>query len=137
MLKKGGIMAHWIPFPNTGSGVDDMSTFTMLFLTFADVFPNVYTQLGYEKIGMHVLGSMDPLDLSEKRIERLLKIEQVSADLQEWNPVTLSHFRVKRYSASFPSHEKDLVTDDHPRLEFYLLRTWKQGGKKRFIANVW
>jgi spermidine synthase len=136
-LKKGGIMAHWIPFPGTMSGVDDMDTFNMLFLTFADVFPYVYIQPGYHNVGLHVLGSMEPLDLSEKRLEQLLKNKQVTADLREWDPVPLSHFRVKKYVASFKSNENALVTDNYPRLEFYLLRTWKQGGKKIFTANAW
>src|SRR5262249_12688512 len=40
-LRPGGVMAHWIPYPGTGSGVADWPTFARLLHSFADVFPAV------------------------------------------------------------------------------------------------
>lgn len=135
-LKNGGIMAHWIPYPGTLSGVDDEATFNMLVRTFADVYPFVLMQRGVHNVGLHVLGSMAPMGVSMDRIRQRLSIPEVVEDLREWDPVPLGYFQ------GITAFRKDpgvgaLVTDDRPRLEFYLLRTWRQSGKKTFIDNFW
>jgi spermidine synthase len=135
-LKKGGIMAHWIPFPGTMSGVDDMETFTMLVQTFTEVFPYVAVQRGYHNVGLHVLGTMQPLDISMDRVKQRLLKKETADDLREWDPVLLSYFQdIKAFRP--PAGTTMLITDDRPRLEFYLLRTLQQGGKKMFADNYW
>ncbi len=135
-LKRGGIMAHWIPFPGSGSGIDDMITFNMLFQTFADVFPYVYMKRGYSSVGLHVLGSTEPLRISMDLLKNRLSRKNIIDDVTEWDPVPFAYFEeilpFERMQVS-----QETVTDDHPLLEFYLLRTWKQNGKKVFVYNYW
>jgi hypothetical protein len=135
-LKKGGIMAHWVPYPGTMSGVDDQETFNMLVLTFADVFPYVYVKGGVRKVGLHVLGTIEPLDISLDLVKQRLSHQAIAGDLREWDPVPLDYFEnIKEFRPPTINHW--LVTDDRPRLEFYLLRTWQNSGKKMFAYNFW
>ena len=135
-LKKGGIMAHWVPYPGTMSGVDDQETFNMLVLTFADVFPYVYVKSGVRKVGLHVLGTIEPLDISLDLVKQRLSHQAIAEDLREWDPVPLDYFEnIKEFRPPTINHW--LVTDDRPRLEFYLLRTWQKAGKKMFAYNFW
>jgi len=135
-LKEGGIMAYWIPYPKTKSGVDDIETFNMLVATFAAVFPHVHTQTGYSNTGLHLLGSMKPIELSTAALEKRLNNPAIVKDILEWDQVPLEYFEtVKKYQPG--SAEAKLITDDRPGLEFYLLKTWKKGGKKYLIFNYW
>jgi len=135
-LNQGGVLAHWIPFVNTAAGVDDEATFGMLVQTFAEAFPYVYGQRGVHNVGLHVLGSLEPLELSMDRVRQRLSKKEVVDDLREWDPVSLAYFeQVREYRP--PKGVHDLITDDNPRLEFYLLRTWYAGGKKTFPINFW
>jgi spermidine synthase len=135
-LKKGGIMAHWMPFPGTMSGVDDKGTFVMIVQTFTETFPYVVVQRGYHNVGLHVLGSMEPIDISLDRIKQRLLNKAIADDLREWDMVPLSYFQdIKVFRP--PAGDDVLVTDDRPRLEFYLLRTLREGGKKMFANNYW
>lgn len=135
-LKKGGIMAHWIPFPGTKSGIDDWETFRMLVQTFADVFPHVYMQRGYHGIGLHILGTLEPLDMSMDLLNERLRMQSVRDDINEWDAVPFTYFQgIQPYH--FLSVSEEVVTDDRPRLEFYLLRTLQQNGKKMFAFSYW
>ncbi len=135
-LKKGGIMAHWIPYPSLHAGVDDAETYKMLVHTFADVFPYVYIQSSYHDFGLHVLGSSEPLDISMSNLKQRLSRKEITEDVREWDAVPLAYFQsIRRYKPS--DGDNEIVTDDRPRLEFYLLRTWQQHGKKRFTYNFW
>jgi glutaredoxin-related protein len=109
----------------------------MLFYTFTDVFPYVYYQRGYNNVGMHVLGSLEPLEnISMNILEKRLSNE-VIADIREWDNVPLAYLQgIRRFER--PDHVNEMITtDDRPYLEFYLLRTWKMGGKKSFASNFW
>jgi spermidine synthase len=135
-LKRGGIMAHWMPFPGTMSGVDDKETFVMLVQTFTQAFPHVAVLRSYHSAGLHVLGSMEPLDISMDRIEQRLLKKETADDLREWDAVPFSSFQdIKLFRP--PAGDDMLVTDDRPRLEFYLVRTLREGGKKMFAYNYW
>jgi spermidine synthase len=135
-LKPGGIMAHWIPFPETMSGVDDAETLNMLVQTFADVFPYVYTYLSYHDVGLHVLGTTEPLDISMDRVKNRLLKQSVIDDIREWDPVQFSYFQgIETLNRARVSDE--VVTDDRPLLEFYLVRTWKRNGEKVFAYTFW
>lgn len=135
-LKKGGTMAHWIPFPGTMSGVDDKGTFAMLVQTFTEVFPYVAVKRSYHNVGLHVLGSMEPLDFFMDRLKQRLLKKEIADDVREWDTVPLSYFQDITVFRP-PAGINTLVTDDRPRLEFYLLRTLQQGGKKMFAYNYW
>jgi spermidine synthase len=135
-LKKGGVMAHWIPFPYTMSGVDDEETFNMLVQTFMAVFPYVGMKRGYHDVGLHVLGFTEPPDLSMALVRQRLSQKEISGDLNEWDFVPLSYFENLRVFKSTVGRYP-LVTDDRPRLEFYFLRTFLEGGKKTYAYNYW
>lgn len=136
-LKSGGIMAHWIPFPGKMGGVDDWKTFNMLVATFREVFPYTYTQTGFHGVGLHVLGSMSPFSVAADQLPRRIDdAAPVKQDLTEWDAVPPEYFRgVTLLRSGTPSVPR--VTDDRPRLEFYLLRTWKEGGEKMYIDHYW
>jgi spermidine synthase len=134
-LKKGGIMAHWIPYPGVG-GIEDPDTATMLVLTFADVFPYVYIKPSIHRLGLHILGLAEPLEISIERVSKRLSNGGVADDLREWDSVPIDYFQdLTRYRA--PMIPGCIVTDDRPLLEFYLLRTWQKAGKKTFAVNYW
>lgn len=135
-LKKGGIMAHWIPFPKTQSGVEDIDTFNTLVATFAAVFPHVYVQKGFSNLGMHLLGSLEPLDISLPRLENRLNKKAIIDDILEWKLVPLEYFEaIQSYQPS--THSGALITDDRPVLEFYLLNSLLHNRKKSLIFNYW
>jgi glutaredoxin-related protein len=130
-------MAQWIPFPGSLAGVDDLETYKMLIYTFTDVFPYVYVRSGFHDVGMHVLGSLDPLEgISMDRLKKRLS-KEVITDISEWDTVPLAYFQgIRRLKP--PDYVNEMITtDDQPYLEFYLLRTWKNDGKKRFSSNFW
>ncbi len=129
-------MAHWIPYPDTGSGVDDKETFHMLVQTFAEEFPYVVVQRGVRHVGLHVLGSLEPIDRSPERIRQRLEDKDVAADLREWDPVEASFFESARDYRPVPGAHA-VTTDDRPLLEFYLLQTVERKGKKLFAYNFW
>ena len=135
-LKKGGVMAHWLPYPGESAGIDDLDTMAMLVLTFADVFPHVYIRHSVNHMGVHVLGSEEPLEISVDLLRKRLLNKGIVDDLREWDPVPIGYFQdIKRFRP--PMITSWLVTDDRPLLEFYLLRTWQKGGKKSFAYNFW
>lgn len=136
-LKPGGIMAHWIPFPGRGAGVDDKESFNSLVATFADVFPYVIVKPGWNRVGLHVLGSDRSFEQPPEAVAARLNRSGVLADLREWDPVPPEYFRSFEALGPWWKEGQQIITDDRPSLEFYLLRTWMRGGKKEFIHNFW
>ncbi len=134
-LAPGGIMADWIPYPGTSSGVDDWGTFSMLVYSFARVFPYVYTIKGWNSVGLHVIGSEQPLNINIDEIRKKMKNPLILKDITEWNPVTANYFK-KLKLLKDPKILPPPVTDDRPRLEFSLLRTWDLPKKYPF-SLVW
>lgn len=127
-LKEGGIAAHWIPSADYWSGVPDDDTIHLLLRTFFDVFPYVKVYEGRVlniPFGLHVLGSMEPIDLTEERIREAMKERPaVAADLTEIAWDAFAPDRLLHASPITPETIPDgpLLTDDHPTLEFNLLR---------------
>jgi spermidine synthase len=128
-LKPDGIFAHWIPFPGTKAGVDDAETFQMLLATVTDVFAHVWVIPSYQQVGLHVLASSQPLQLDPERIASRLADPMISADLQEWDAVPSAYF-AELQPAPLVTGTLGLLTDDRPRIEFYLLRSWTRGIEK-------
>jgi spermidine synthase len=122
-LAPGGIMAHWIPFPGSKAGVDDRRTFFMLVYTFARVFPYTYAVPGWHNVGLHIIGSLQPLKIDTESIGLRMKKPSVLKDIREWDPVTSAYFGRLRL-LKMPDILPPAVTDDRPLLEFNLLRTW-------------
>jgi spermidine synthase len=135
-LKKGGIMAHWIPRPGTLSGVDDWKTFNMLVATFMDAFPYVYSQWAFHDIGLHILGSMEPITISSEQVRRRMDNGMIRKDIDEWDAVPFTYIMgMERKFDDLRSFPR--ITDDRPRLEFYLLTTWAEGGRKMQASTFW
>jgi spermidine synthase len=135
-LTKGGIMAHWIPVPRSGGGVNDWETFSMLLATFAEIYPHRMLVHGWNKIGMHVLGSMEPFQGGGEYFKQRLASAPpaVLKDLNEWDQVPLEYFQplVLEYN----EHLR-LNTDDRPFLEFNLLRMLRYGTMKDAQVIYW
>jgi spermidine synthase len=139
-LKKGGIMAHWLPGPGSHSGVNDWGTFFMLLRTFTEVFPEtlVIPSLPLDQsVGAHVLGSMEPLYPSRDRIARRLERDDVARDVSEWDRVGLDYFLRLEPPTGDVVQSAAVNTDDRPLLEFDLLRAWREGVKKTYPLVWW
>jgi len=137
-LNKGGIMAHWMPFPGTGSGVDDTETLEILVRTFSRVFPYVYLHRSFNGIGIHVLGSMDPIVILPEAIRTRLSLKTIADDINEWDQPSLTWLSTE-WMVSTPEFtaKSGITTDDEPYLEFYLLRTLLKGGQKESPMSFW
>jgi spermidine synthase len=135
-LKPGGLAAHWIPFPNTLSGVDDQRSFDMLVDTFAGVFPHVYTIPGVHGIGLHMVGSMAPVDVTPALLEQRAQQPAVAADMVELEPYPPGYWRGIQHVEA-PATDELIVTDDQPLLEFWLVRTALGGDKKVLPYHFW
>ncbi|MCP4700529.1 MAG: hypothetical protein GY862_27305 [Gammaproteobacteria bacterium] len=136
-LNEKGIMAHWIPFPERDGGVDDWTTFNMLLSTFASVYPHTVVLPSWNQVGMHVLGSMTPIDISEERIRRHLSMDSVAQDINEWNTVPNSYYLNFTPVNASQWANLPLITDDRPYLEFNLLRYWQSGIQKTYPYVSW
>ena len=126
-LKKGGVMAHWIPLPNRGGGVHDWITFNMLLGSFASVYPHTLMIPGLHKVGMHVLGSMEPLKFSDARIRKIFSTKNIAQDITEWKKVPLSYLHTAVPIPPDLWKDFPFVTDDRPFLEFNMIRYAKDG----------
>ena len=137
-LNKGGIMAHWMPLPESGFGVDDVETIAMLIRTFAQVFPYTYIHKSLNGNGLHVVGSTEPIDISAEVIRDKLSNKVVSNDINEWQWVPFDFFS-EEWEVLPPKYWiGQVITDNEPHLEFYLLRTLRNGGKKMHpVSNFW
>lgn len=135
-LKEGGIMAHWIPAPHAQASVDDWNTFSMLLRTFAQVFPHRRVIQSDPWIGVHVLGSMRPIEATREQLEGRLGRPAIGADIAEWGGLPEEYFTnfVEPKGAALQGNV--IVTDDRPRLEFNLLRGWKAKSQKT-VPPVW
>ncbi|MBF0537966.1 MAG: fused MFS/spermidine synthase [Nitrospirae bacterium] len=137
-LKDDGILAHWIPMPGSIAGVDDELTFNMLFYTIKSVFPYTYFMMGYNRIGVHVIASMKPIDISLDRVTRRLAANtKITSDLTELDAVPVSLFASIRPMKDFANTDVQIVTDDKPLLEFYLIDFWKRDRKKFYPSILW
>lgn len=135
-LNDGGIVAHGIPFPGHRSGVNDWATFGMLLRTFAEVFPYTYTVPCRPRIGIHMIGSLHPLETSPQTLLRRLARGSARRDAEEWGGTP------EVYLGSFATPDRsllaglDVLTDDRPALEFSLLRSWREGWTRQ-LPPVW
>lgn len=131
-LKPGGIMAQWIVIPGIRAGVDDWETYFMLLRTFKEVFPHTLTLAGLPAAGFHVLGSLQPIEVSREGIEKRLKDAAVAADINEWGAIPSDYVTRLSESSDPRTDAANLNTDDRPRLEFGLMRAWRTGQTKTY-----
>ena len=136
-LKPGGLMTHWIPLPGSLAGVDDWETFGMLLHTFAEAFPYTLEIASAKRIGVHVVGSMQPIEVSEERIRARLADPGVARDASEWGPVTFDYFRDAIPIDREVVRQLPLITDDRPNLEFGWIRAWRSGMPRLMRRIYW
>jgi len=108
----------------------------MLLRTFAQVFPHRRVIQSDPWIGVHVLGSMRPIEATREQLEGRLGRPAIGADIAEWGGLPEEYFTnfVEPKGAALQGNV--IVTDDRPRLEFNLLRGWKAKSQKT-VPPVW
>jgi spermidine synthase len=128
-LTENGIMMQWVPFHGSNEGLEDHVR------TFASVFPEVTVVRGAGGYGEYMLGSSSPITFDEANIRSVLARPGVLADISsaydspaktidDWVSVirrqtSLTGGDAVRASAG----PGPIITDDHPRPEYWLLRT--------------
>jgi spermidine synthase len=126
-LNPGGVMMQWVPY-----GAPD-AEFKEHIRTFAAVFPIVEVIRGAGGYGAYMLGSDQPMSFSDEAVRAAVERPGVLADIssaydspastvEDWVAVVarqrwLDNGSVRAYAGDGP-----LITDDHPRPEYFLLR---------------
>lgn len=121
MLKSDSIVMQWIPLaPRTEDNL-------MVTKSFINVFPYVIgiKSPGHEN-GLFVLGSLSPIIIDRVRLNEVFSSKVVSEDLAKFNlrintgsilPLTISRSTLDELTQNV-----SLVTDNHPRTEYFFLR---------------
>jgi spermidine synthase len=121
-LNPGGILQAWIPERTT-------LVFAAALRTLCDSFPYVRCFPPYDGDGMHMLASMQPIEMCTPP-EMLSRMpETAKHDVAEWITVAqLAVYLEKAFALQVPG-DKALapefqveITDDHPFNEYYFLR---------------
>ncbi len=126
-LTPGGVMMQWVPY-----GAPE-AEFKEHIRTFAAVFPNVEVIRGAGGYGAYMLGSDQPMAFGDEAVRVAVQRPGVLADIssaydspastvEDWVAVVkrqrwLNNGFVRAYAGDGP-----LITDDHPRPEYFLLR---------------
>ena len=129
-------MAHWIPLPGSFAGVDDWYSFKMLLATFKEVYPYSYILPAFNNVGLHVLGSTQPIEFSLDKIKEKLAVASVARDLFEWDAVPIDYFK-KMAPLELSGYRGVINTDDRPYLEFNLIRYFSRGTRKSSSLIRW
>ena len=109
----------------------------MLLRTFARVFPHQVVIPSHPWVGLHVLGSIQPITTSRRQLEeRLARRPAVARDIDEWGGLPEDYFDRGVVLEDELLQGDALVTDDRPRLEFSLLRSWRTKSRKG-VHYVW
>ncbi len=117
-LKPGGIMSQWIPLHSQSAEEVDMH-----FKTFLSVFPHAIAWMSVAN-EMMVIGSDQPITLDFKKLRERMAEPSVAQALRDIYIPDATHLlssiwfleeEMQRLSATQP-----LITDNRPRIEFYL-----------------
>jgi spermidine synthase len=129
-LNPGGILQMWYP------GKPDESTGQAALRSMCKSFPNVRCFLSAEGWGMHMLGSMEPMEQVDADHLAAKMPESARNDLLEWyDPTNPPAILDRVLGREFPATDvlnpdpAIQVTDDQPFNEYYLLR-WILGDAK-------
>ena len=126
-LNPGGVMMQWVPYGAPEADFKDH------IRTFAAVFPQVELIRGAGGYGVYMLGSDQPLTFDPAAVQAAVERPGVLADISsaydspastvaDWVAVIerqrwLDNAGARQYAGDGP-----LITDDHPRPEYFLLR---------------
>jgi spermidine synthase len=120
-LRPGGIVQQWIPG-------GDILTVASFVKAISDSFPYVRTFASFHGVGLHLLGSDEPLVGSSADGLAARLPPPAASDLVEWGP---GHTPAEQFETVLSQEQSpaDLVpagvrglTDDHPVNEYYFLR---------------
>ena len=122
-LKPGGIVQMWFP------GDSETATCQAVVRSIHESFPYVRCFPSAEGWGMHMLGSMEPIEQITAGQLAARMPEGARQDLLEWNPVKdtpayLGQVLTNEFSVPFllGSDPEIQVTDDEPYNEYFLIR---------------
>jgi spermidine synthase len=126
-LNPGGVMMQWIPY---GQTVDE---FKAHIRTFRSAFPNVLIAFGPGGYGFLMLGSDEPLALSDQAMTQVLRRPNVLDDLSSaydspehteagWVQRIHSLLWIQGDAVARFAGDGPLITDDRPLPEYFLLR---------------
>ncbi len=132
-LRPGGVMMQWIPY---GQSIDEFLTHVR---TFAFVFPEVTLAFGPGGHGVFMLGGSEPAVLEEDAIREVLSRPRVLADLAEapdapadsldaWLDLIPMLVIATGDDVSRVVGTGDIITDDRPLTEYFLIRRLTNGG---------
>jgi spermidine synthase len=126
-LNPGGIMMQWTPHGT------DRGEFERHLRTFAAVFPEVLVLRGPGGYGNFLLGSEEPIELTDEGIRMVLERPGVLADissaydspqssLEGWATFIPTLVTVPSDHVAPRAGDGPLITDDRPLPEYFLLR---------------
>jgi len=124
ILSDTGIMVSWL------YGGIDQEDALMLEQTFIRSFPYVERWRAPDGAGEYLVGSLAPLPDRESAIIDGMQNAAVASDLNEWvsNPFdgadVLGLFLEDRPALLRRVGDAPILTDNHPRVEFFALRRW-------------
>jgi predicted membrane-bound spermidine synthase len=132
-LTPTGIMMQWLPYGGTSADFLDH------IRTFAAVFPQVTLVKGPGNYGIYMLGSSAPVAFDEANIRAVLARPGVLADISsaydspaktvdDWVGVIARQTWMSGDAVRAAAGPGPLITDDHPRPEYFLLRRLFGGG---------
>jgi spermidine synthase len=126
-LTDAGIMMQWVPYGGTANDFNDH------IRTFASVFPDVTLVKGAGGYGIYMLGSSQPVAFDPASIREVLGRPGILADISSaydspdktvegWVNVIARQTWVTGAAVRQMAGPGPLITDDHPRPEYFLLR---------------
>jgi spermidine synthase len=126
-LTDGGIMMQWVPFGGQSADYNDH------IRTFAAVFPEVTLVKGPGGYGAYMLGSSQPIAFDEANIRAVLArpgvLEDISSaydspakTVDDWIDVIRRQTWLTGAAVQQAAGTGPLITDDHPRPEYFMLR---------------
>ena len=126
-LTPGGVMMQWVPF---GAPEEDLKEHIR---TFSSVFPHTAIIRGAGGFGAYMLGSEAPLSFEPDAIRAVLGrpgvLEDISTaydspatTIEDWVSVIARQMWMEGPEVTAYVGEGPLITDDHPRPEYFLLR---------------
>jgi spermidine synthase len=131
-LTDGGVMMQWTPYGTTESDLKEH------IRTFATVFPHVIAVRGSGGYGFYMLGAAKPMtldpDVARSVLGRPGVLEDISSaydspqsTIDGWlteiaDQTWLVDDEVRAYAG-----DGQMITDDQPRPEYFLLREWDTG----------
>ncbi|HET7496140.1 MAG TPA: fused MFS/spermidine synthase [Candidatus Limnocylindrales bacterium] len=133
-LRPGGVMMQWVPY-----GAPE-NEFKEHIRTFAAVYPHVTVVRGAGGYGVYMLGSDQPITLDPTVARHVLGrpgiLEDISSaydspasTIDAWLSVIDRQTWLTGAAVGAYAGAGDLITDDHPRPEYFLLRRWLGVGR--------